>query len=168
MGKINGNLLDEFKSLEDYKKNLIKTLKIQRLRSKILWTTLTVLVAIANIITIVLTLVALLRVLREGGADTSIAPIIAITVLVILSFIINFVISIYQGIMRAKVYKEAVESIQFETMQWTAKIGQYSAKNSDDIFKENIEFIEKQTKSIKNKASVKQALLNILTGGHYE
>lgn len=167
MGKINGNLLDEYKSLEDYKSNLIKVLKKQRLISKILWTTLTVLVALANIATIILSILALMRVLDQDNSDRSIAPIIAITTLVIVSFLINFVISIYQGVMRAKIYREAVESIQFETIQWVSNIGQYSSKDKDQIFKNNIEYIEKQTKSVKNKASVKKSLLNILTGGHY-
>lgn len=167
MGKINGNLQDEFKSLEDYKRNLLKTLSFQRKRSKILWSLLTLLIALANISTIVLAIIALLRALDDRATNPNVGPIIAITALVILSFIVNFTITIYQGVMRAKVYKEAVESIQLETLQWKAQVEEYSGKDRDEVFKNTILYIEKQAKSIKNKASVKKALLNIVTGGHY-
>lgn len=169
--KINGSLDEEFKSLEDYSSTLIKKLKFIKNRSMIMWGTLTIAVSLANIALIVLASIALDKALisQEAKADFSkVAPTIAVAALVIISFVLGFSVTIYQGLMRSKAYKFAAERIQYSTLKWQAGVAQYSGADRNDVFKKKIAQIENEVKEVKGKFMFKQALVKILTGGKDE
>lgn len=81
---------------------------------------LTLLVSLGNIALIVVTSLALNVALNSSEAKvdfTKASPTIILTVMVILSFVFGFVITIYQGLMRSRVYKYASERIQYSTLK---------------------------------------------------
>lgn len=166
--KINGDLSEEFKSLEDYKKDVEKQLRRTLFKSKALWATITILIALLNIALISLASYILKVDIENHGITSETIPTIALAALTIFSFVITTTISIYQGLMRAKVYDNATQYIQAETLKWSRKQGDYTNKDRDEIFEAKIKNIVEATKKVKHKISVKKTLAQILTGGTYE
>lgn len=165
--KINGDLTEEFKSLSEYKKDVEKKLRRTLRRSKIVWASITLTIALLNLTLIAIASYILNRDINDGITIES-APTIALASLTILSFVVTIAVSIYQGLMRAKVYGKASEFIQAETLRWTRKEGIYKNDDRDKLFEKRINFIIKETKQVKHKVSVKKTLAKILTGGTYE
>lgn len=166
--KINGDLSEEFKSLEDYKQDVEKQLRRTLFKSKAIWATITITIALLNIALITLASYILKVDIEQHGVTSKTIPTIALAALTIFSFVITTTIAIYQGLMRAKVYNKATQFIQAETLKWAKKEGDYKGKNKDEIFENKIKDIVEATKKVKRSISVKRTFAQIITGGTYE
>lgn len=158
-------------SLHEYADNLITKLKRKKKHSMVIWMLLTLLVSLGNIALIIVMSLALNIALHSQEAKNNFAnaaPTIILTSFVILSFILGFVITIYQGLMRSRVYRYASERIQYSTLKWSTQVEQYKTANRDEIFREKILAIEKDIAKVKGKWMIKKALIKILTGGKDE
>lgn len=158
-------------SLHEYADNLVSKLKRKKKHSMVIWMILTLLVSLGNIALIIVMSFALNIALKSQEAKISFSnasPTIILTSFVIFSFVLGFVVTIYQGLMRSRVYKYASERIQYSTLKWVSKVDQYEAKNRDEIFKQKILAIEQDIAKVKGKWMIKKALIKILTGGRDE
>lgn len=158
-------------SLHEYADNLTNKLKRKKKHSMIIWMILTLLVSLGNIALIIVMSLALNIALNSQEAKTDFtnaAPTIILTSFVIFSFVLGFIVTIYQGLMRSRVYKYASERIQYSTLKWVAQVEQYEAKNRDEIFRNKIIAIENDIAKVKGKWMIKKALIKILTGGKDE
>lgn len=170
--KINNSFDDEFKNLKDLVKIKKSELRRNWFVTKAMWILFSVTIALLNIAILVLAAIALEKVIvdYENSSQsmsffTYVAPTASVAAIAILLFILSLSISIYQGVMRAKIYLMASHQIQREYLEFILKS---SPIKTETALQERIEQIIKETLSVKRKVSFKRTLLYILTGGTNE
>lgn len=165
MGKINNSFNEEFKDINSFVKKYLKELKIKQKSSKLFWTISSWLLAIINLSILSLSGVALYKVL-SSNTDLSKVTIQAVFIcsLSLLLFIATFILSIYQGVMRNKIYIAACHNIQYKTVEYLSKHN----KLSEDEFRRDIKKEFNHALSVKKRISLKKTLAQILTGGNNE
>lgn len=171
MKKINNSFKEEITSLNVFVREIKKKLKKQAKRSKIIWAILSALVAILNITILVISFVALKMVLDDYNSTTKnidftseVLPTAMVSVVSILIFIISIVISIYMGVMKSKIYRNATETIQYRFLEYKSKENTLS----EDEFKKEIRQIYNSAIHKKMNKSVKKSIVSILIGGSDE
>lgn len=163
MGKINNSFDEEFKNTNTFVKKYLKELKLKQKSSKLFWTLSNWLLAIVNLSIMALSGVALYKVLSSEH-DLSKVTIQAVFIcsLSLLLFLATFILSIYQGVMRNKIYIAACHNIQYKTIEYLSKHN----KLSEEDFKKDIKKEFNHALSVKKKVSLKKTLTQILTGGN--
>ena len=168
--KINGDFAEEFTSTKQFVKDLEKEMIRKSKLSKIAWVIFSVLIALTNIAVLVVASYALKVVIDDYNMPASkvtfaqILPTALVAALAILMFLLSIVISIYQGLMKSKIYREATEDIQYLTIAFKTK----HLKLTDKAFKEKIDKIYVKALKEKTSISLKTTIVSILTGGDNE
>lgn len=163
---INGDFKEEFTSIKHFVKKTKKEMTRKAKISMIVWTIITTIVSLANIAVVVLAAIAI-DVMYSSGKTLSSGdafPVILVAVIAILTFVISIVVSIYQAIMKSRVYYDAAEDLQYLTIGY--KTG--GIKISEQEFKKQVSKIYSKALRHKKKLSLKTFLYKVFTGGNDE
>ena len=170
--KINNSLKEEFVSINALVNKMIKELKSKRKLSIIFWSIFSALIALFNIAILILSSIALEKVLNDYHSNPTSAdflsqvfPTVLVSIVSIATFILSLVTTIYQGFMKSKVYLSACEDIQYETIRY---FGDKNESIDTAEFKKRIRSIRKTTYNKKSNMKIHKALLSVLTGGSDE
>ncbi len=175
--KINNSFDDEYRSPIQIANDKMKRLKIKKNSSRVNWMIFSGIILIANIALLVLASIALADVVdkytnwvgtvqQPGTPDfwTTVMPTAGVSVISLLLFILTLAISIYRAKMKASVYLDATERIQYATIQYQST----ENKLTEEDFKKLIKKIYKASLTSKTKMSFKKTFYAILVGGDDE
>lgn len=168
--KINNSFKEEYTDIPKFVSRIKKELKHKRKASMVFWILFSALIAIVNISILTISSIALKKVLDDYHISTKeinfakeVLPTAAVSAVSISLFIISIVISIYQGKMKSSIYKEAMETIQYEYVFYIK-----NHKKNEQKFNKKINSIYKKAAYSKTKKSFKKSVISILTGGDNE
>lgn len=165
MGKINNSFKEEFKNVNDFVKKLLFELKLKHKSSKSFWTAASWLLGIINFTILALSGFALYKVLSSEN-DLSKVTIQAVFIcsFSLLLFIATFILSIFQGVMKNKMYISACENIQYLAVEYKSKENNWT----EEEFKKMITKEFNHAINYKNNISLKKTFVQIMTGGNNE
>lgn len=145
----------------------IKILLKLKKRARINYFISSSLLMLINITTIIVAILAIYDINHDNANALEIALASLSAIFIITLFFLHGINIIYRGIMKDRIYKEALDGIQHELFQYTYKRPEYKVKNPKELLEKNIVKIYEKT-LVKNRISKSSLFWKIMTGGNNE
>ena len=143
----------------------VKEMKNQIKKNRKKYFLLSGILMLLNLITLTVATIAIDMLWSDVGFSTSMLLAIFSAIAIIVSFFINALVILWKGIMKDKIYTEAIDKLQHERMLHAHTTKKYKGKDKDKILEENARKIyEKATSKLKKKKA--SLLLRMFTGGN--
>ena len=165
MGKVNNSFKEEFKNIDDFVKKILFELKLKQKSSKIFWNTASWILGIINFSILALSGFALYKVLSSEHdlSDVTIQAVFICSFSLLL-FVATFILSVFQGVMKNKIYISSCENIQYLAVEYKSKGNTWS----EEDFKKLVTKEFNHALNYKGRVSIKKTLVQIMTGGNNE
>ncbi|MCC3161116.1 MAG: hypothetical protein K4H23_05250 [Mollicutes bacterium PWAP] len=190
--KINGSFKEEHVEINKYTSKILDDYKKQIKINKFFWFILSFLLALINLSILIVASYAIFKIKvkldnssnwvgatswassnghSKSEYQTNMIIAVVVASLSIITFLLTVFLGIFQGISRIEFFKIAQHKIEKIVMEWSSNSKEFKNLSDDSCDKLIIQKIKKIIKDVdskKNKPSIKNTIIKILTGDNYE